>query len=79
MTQTLLVGRCFWCKSVPPDIRDLDNGNGWCAGCAKDTVFKGDPIEYYDELTPEAAEYTRTLHSRGFRRRDHPTTAADED
>ncbi|WP_286158638.1 hypothetical protein [Streptomyces sp. TLI_053] len=40
-------------------------------------MFKGDPIEYYDELTPEAAEYTRTLQGRGFRRRDHPV--ADDD
>ncbi|SDT69923.1 hypothetical protein SAMN05216371_3872 [Streptomyces sp. TLI_053] len=55
----------------------MDTGNGWCVGCAKDTVFKGDPIEYYDELTPEAAEYTRTLQGRGFRRRDHPV--ADDD
>ncbi|MEV7777781.1 hypothetical protein [Kitasatospora sp. NPDC088351] len=40
-------------------------------------MYKGDPIDYYDELSPEAAEYTRLLLSRSYRRRDSPTGPDD--
>ncbi|MFD4659359.1 hypothetical protein ACFWP2_27440 [Kitasatospora sp. NPDC058444] len=75
LAKTLLVGRCYWCKRAEPTIRDLDTGYAWCTGCATDTVLKGDPIDHYEELTPEGAEYTRLLLSKGQRR----TNPGDED
>ncbi|GAB2697539.1 hypothetical protein GCM10010442_14190 [Kitasatospora kifunensis] len=46
----------------------------WCLGCASATVYRGDPIDCYEELTPAAAAYSQLLTRRSFSRRDPPKT-----
>lgn len=77
MRTVVLAEKCFWCKTALPALRDLDTGYAWCVGCASATVYKGDPIDYYEELTPEAAAYSQLLAKRSFSRRDRSADGPD--
>jgi hypothetical protein len=68
MRQSTARGRhrrtCCYCKVHPAGVRDLETGQDWCLGCARDLVHAGDPIETFREFD-EGEAYANYLKDNG--------------